>query len=182
VSKIPLDDLYIYSKENGFQLATFEEVLREFGKKIAFDIEIKTPGFEDDIIQLLRRYPPVNPLMISSYHSAVIRRIKELDPSINTGLVVGKSSIVRLAIMPFTIFRRHLLRSKANSAHLNLNIASEAIISELTESGFEIYIWTVNYEKDMKRFIALGVDGIITDKPDLLNSLKGATRKVSLNL
>lgn len=182
VNKIALDDLLLYSKENGFQLTTFEEVLREFGTKIGFDIEIKTPGFEDDIIQLLKRYPPVIPLMISSYHSAVIRRIKALDPSINTGLVVGKNSIVRLAIMPFTFFRRHLLRSKANSAHLNLNIASEAIINELTEFGFEIYIWTVNEERDMRRFMALGVDGIITDKPDLLKSLEGAARKVSLNL
>jgi glycerophosphoryl diester phosphodiesterase len=182
MSEIPLDDLRVYSNEKGFRLATFEEVLKEFGTKIAFDIEIKTPGFEEDIIHLLNRFPMVFSPTISSYHSGVIRRIKALDPSINTGLVVGNSRIIKHGFIPHTIFRRHLLRSKANSAHLNLNIASQAIINDLTEFGFEIYIWTVNDEKDMKYFMALGVTGIITDKPDLLNSLKGATRDVSLSL
>jgi glycerophosphoryl diester phosphodiesterase len=182
ISKISFADLDSYSQENGFRLATFEEVLGEFGTKIGFDIEIKTPGFEEDIIQLLRGYPSVIPLMISSYHSAVIRRIKALDPSVKTGLVMRNSPIFKFGIMPLTVIRRYLLRSKANSAHLNLNIASRAIINELTEFGFEIYIWTVNEERDMRRFIALGVDGIITDKPDLLKFLKGAGRNVSLSL
>jgi glycerophosphoryl diester phosphodiesterase len=41
----------------------------------------------------------------------------------------------------------------------------------LTESGLAVYIWTVDDETDMRKFIGLGVDGIITNKPDLLNSV-----------
>ena len=33
-------------------------------------------------------------------------------------------------------------------------------------AGFLVYSWTINREKDIKRAIALGVDGIITDFPD----------------
>ena len=35
------------------------------------------------------------------------------------------------------------------------------------EAGLEVVPWTVNEPEDMERLMELGVDGIITDRPDL---------------
>ena len=35
----------------------------------------------------------------------------------------------------------------------------------------DVLVWTVNSEADMVRAIELGVDGVITNRPDVLNSL-----------
>ena len=32
-------------------------------------------------------------------------------------------------------------------------------------------VWTINEEKDMQRLIDLGVDGIMTDKPEMLKNV-----------
>jgi glycerophosphoryl diester phosphodiesterase len=36
---------------------------------------------------------------------------------------------------------------------------------------YRLYVWTVDEEPEMRRLIALGVDGIITNKPDLLRQV-----------
>jgi glycerophosphoryl diester phosphodiesterase len=79
VSNVLFNDLHFISKVRGFKLALFDDVLKAFGSRISFDIEIKTAGFEEEVVYLLKRYPPLFSPMISSFHSGVIRKIKKLD-------------------------------------------------------------------------------------------------------
>jgi len=182
VSKITLDELRRFSGENGFQLATFEEVLKLFGSRVAFDIEIKTPGFEREVVSLLKEYPPLFPPLISSFHPGIIRKIKRLDCSFRTGLVIGNNRVFRFNFILENFLTGYVLRSRADSVHLNIKIASPLLINDLTELGYEIYIWTVNEPEDMQNYIALEVDGVITDQPDLLGSLINTGRKMSISL
>jgi len=174
VSNIPVSYLNILSKKNGFELVRFDDVLREFGSRIALNIEIKTSGFEEEVVYQLKKHTPLFPPMVSSFHPKVIRKIKKLDCSLKTGLVVGNSRLLKFGYFSRAILRQFALKSRADSVHLNLNIALDSIINELTDLGFDIYIWTVNDKRNMRNLIDMGVDGIITDKPDTLNSIKDA--------
>jgi glycerophosphoryl diester phosphodiesterase len=48
-----------------------------------------------------------------------------------------------------------------------LQIVDEKLIDVVHESGLQIHVWTVNDPRIMQRLVALGVDGIVTDRPDL---------------
>lgn len=48
-----------------------------------------------------------------------------------------------------------------------------ALISEAHRLGLRVVVWTVNKREDMARMIELGVDGIISDRPDLLREVAG---------
>ena len=48
-----------------------------------------------------------------------------------------------------------------------------ATIHEAQSLGLKVVVWTVNTEADMRRMIALGVDGIISDYPDELRRVAG---------
>ena len=55
---------------------------------------------------------------------------------------------------------------------------SASSITEAHSLGLPVIVWTVNDPKDMSRLIDLGVDGIISDRPDLLRTVaagKGIT-------
>jgi hypothetical protein len=41
------------------------------------------------------------------------------------------------------------------------------LIDVVHESGLQIHVWTVNDPRIMQRLVKLGVDGIVTDRPDL---------------
>lgn len=47
------------------------------------------------------------------------------------------------------------------------------LISEAHRLGLRVVVWTVNKREDMARMIELGVDGIISDRPDLLREVAG---------
>jgi glycerophosphoryl diester phosphodiesterase len=48
-----------------------------------------------------------------------------------------------------------------------------ALVSEAHDAGLRVVVWTVNKTEDMARMIELGVDGIISDRPDLLRQAAG---------
>jgi len=45
------------------------------------------------------------------------------------------------------------------------------LVKQAHASGLDVFVWTVNNKSDMKRMIKKGVDGIITDRPDILRSI-----------
>jgi glycerophosphoryl diester phosphodiesterase len=51
------------------------------------------------------------------------------------------------------------------------NIAKESIVKEAHRHNMAVMYWTVNEEAEMRRLIKMGVDGIITDRPDLLKQI-----------
>jgi glycerophosphoryl diester phosphodiesterase len=55
----------------------------------------------------------------------------------------------------------------------NLRVVSRRFVSGAHAHNVAVHVWTVNETEDMERFIELGVDGIITDRPDRLMRLLG---------
>lgn len=51
------------------------------------------------------------------------------------------------------------------------NIVNQRMVRDAHRHNMAIIYWTVNEENDMRRLIELGVDGIITDRPDLLKAV-----------
>jgi glycerophosphoryl diester phosphodiesterase len=45
------------------------------------------------------------------------------------------------------------------------------LVERCHEAGVKIIPWTVNSEKDLKYLMGLGVDGVITDYPNLYNKV-----------
>ena len=54
-------------------------------------------------------------------------------------------------------------------------LAHKWFICNLQRNGIKVFVWTVDEKKEMKKFISLGVDGIITNYPDRLYKLLNAS-------
>jgi glycerophosphoryl diester phosphodiesterase len=48
-----------------------------------------------------------------------------------------------------------------------------SLVAEAHALGLRVVVWTVNKPEDMTRMIEIGVDGIISDRPDLLRQVAG---------
>ncbi len=168
VSRISYSELYDIAEATGFRLSTFEEIVREFGSRIPLDIEIKVRGFEEKVIQLLEKYPPAFEPVISSFIPGVIGCIRKLDPSTKTALVLGYSKIPFMNIIMRPIINRLISKTGVDSVHLHRHLVSRRILRKLFATGVKVYIWTVNKPDEMTRLLKAGVDGIITDTPDVL--------------
>jgi len=57
---------------------------------------------------------------------------------------------------------------KAEALYISARTAKEKLILSAHKEGLDVSIWPVNSAWKMKRFIAMGANGIITGKPDML--------------
>ena len=65
------------------------------------------------------------------------------------------------------------LHSSVGVQGIGLNrqlLASPAVVERLQRAGWKVFVWTVNRAADMRRFADWGVDGIITNRPDVAKS------------
>jgi glycerophosphoryl diester phosphodiesterase len=47
------------------------------------------------------------------------------------------------------------------------SLVTEEVVKSCHRKGVKVIPWTVNEREEMEKLVALGVDGIITDYPDL---------------
>ena len=70
-------------------------------------------------------------------------------------------------------FRARSRRRAARSGRRIFGDVTPALIAESHALGLKVVVWTVNKPTDMARLIEMGVDGIISDRPDLLRQVAG---------
>ena len=59
----------------------------------------------------------------------------------------------------------------AEAVHPEWKMTSAEVVRSAHAAGQKVNVWTVNAEADMRNLIALGVDAIITNYPQLLATI-----------
>lgn len=139
------------------RLERLSAVLERYHQRAFLDIELKVPGLEELTVELLRRYPPKKGAVVSSFLASVIAKIHALDPTVSLGLICETKAELS--------HWRHLPLGYVIAHH---ELLTNSLALEVQSAGKKIFVWTVNGKRDMERFAELGVDGIISDKTDLL--------------
>jgi glycerophosphoryl diester phosphodiesterase len=150
----------------GEHVPTLGEVLKLVAGKLRLAIEIKPAGIEPEVVAAIHE-AGVRPadVMIFSFKREVIEAIAKLEPSLPTTWLIGEM------LWQDSGRREKLaeaLQARASAVGLPVPRVDPAIVRLARESGLPIFVWTVNDPADMRYLMRIGVDGIITDRPDLL--------------
>jgi glycerophosphoryl diester phosphodiesterase len=154
----------------GQRIPTLQEIIDlAEGTPVSFYIETKNPElypaeFEARLLDLLRRNHVHKRTVIQSFSPHSLEKIKSLDPSIPTALLVEtpEPDPVDAAVRP-----------GANELAIDYRLLTPELAARARDWGLTIAVWTVNEKEDFRRMIRLGVDRIITNYPDRLNRLLG---------
>jgi len=182
VSKLSYDQLQIAARQNGFAIAEFADIIRRFGPRIPMNIEIKVRGFVPEIVAVLEKYQPAYPPVLSSFFPWVLARIKALNRTLDTGLIIGKDQVHRFGFLKRPVLKLLAQNIGTGSLHLQDSIIDSRITKSVHDLGMRLLAWTVDHEDRMRALIGLGVDGIITNRPDLLYGVcaKMASEKIPI--
>lgn len=144
------------------QVHCLEETLARYAASAWLDIELKVPGLEEATIAALEQSPPQRGYIVSSFLPAVVMRLRALRPDLRTGWIVdSRFHLIHWTRLPIDALIPH---------H---QLATEKLIRDAQDAGKEVYVWTVNEEREMRRFAGLGVDAIISDDTQLLGRTLG---------
>jgi glycerophosphoryl diester phosphodiesterase len=137
--------------------ATFEEVLRQFGASAYLDIELKTSGAEEAIVDALKANPPQRGYIFSSFLPGILQSLHDVDNTLPLGLLCERQERIGawrdLPVMAFLP---------------RYDLIEEYLIEEVHGAGMRIITWTVNSSRQMRRLAEWGIDGLISDDPQLL--------------
>ena len=160
------DTLEREAEERGFHIPTLKEVIDLCHNKIRMDIEIKEAGFENKVVKMCNKYLDYDEYTIKSFKEKVIYRIKMLDNNITTGLLLGSRKIKLWQRVEESFPIGKIIRCKCDFVSPNEWLATPGFLFRMKLQKVPVYVWTVNKKRSMTYFLNLGVEGIITDKPD----------------
>lgn len=154
-------------KQGGFKshIPSFEEyVKRSKELDVKLLVELKPHGKEPDnyvdlVIQELKRLGIDKKYKVMSLNKDVMVELNKKEPDIDTGYVIPIQfgSFNNIGVDFYVIedfsFSNYLLR--------------EAKIEKKN-----VFVWTINDQEDMTRYLQTAVDGIITDNPKMVNDVK----------
>lgn len=154
----------------GEPIPTLDEVIETLPASAFLNIEAKrfrlrSDGLEASLVDAIRRHNLLGRCIVSSFNPVLLWRLGRMDRTIPLGLLYAPD-------LPFGFNRgwpRWLLRLAA--LHPYHEQVTPQLVQQARGRGQQINTWTVNEPADMRRLIDLGVDGIITDRPDLLTDL-----------
>lgn len=151
----------------GFKVPVFEEVVKLCAGKIFMDIEVKSPGYEREMIHILHKYCDYDEYSIKSFEDPAVYHVKEIDPNITTGLLLGKGHVgVAFRLKELFPIRR-LRQAKCDFVAPIYPYVSHFYVYRMHRKNYPVQVWTVNKERQVKKYLKYKVDAIITDKPDM---------------
>lgn len=144
------------------RIATLEDVITATRGKASLYVDIKpdrdTPELTREVVRLLQRMNAVQGTVIAAAEWYVLAEVRQLEPELGTTL------LAQFIVGP-------LWDRNFDNLGLRRNRTTPAAVAQTHRSGNEIHVWTVNSPNAMSRFIDMGVDNIITDRPDVLAEL-----------
>lgn len=167
-------------KGQGVQLATVEEIFLLFPHKRAV-IELKDTNrpelyeaMNQEIWRLIQQYNMEDKVIIASFDHKINQRFKEISNgqvAIGAGESEATSYLTRMILRLNGIAHTDAQAFQLPTTQHGLDLTQKNIINGSRQRGLDVYYWTINDEETMRDLIAKGVDGIMTDNPELLEKV-----------
>jgi len=150
---------------------------------IELDVDLKLPGYEARVLDALREYGLVERALVSSTFMRSLVLLRELEPRLRLGWsyprakrdytaswlykvpVYAAIGVIRRRL-PAAV-RGHILAGRCDALMANWLFVTRALVEAVADAGGELYVWTVDDAKRIRRLEALGVTGVITNDPRL---------------
>jgi glycerophosphoryl diester phosphodiesterase len=161
----------------GLRVPTLAEALRRY-PRMRFNVDAKSvdPALADALARVVREARAEERICVGSFFDAQAERLGALLPGVCRFLPEGAAT-------------RHVLAAKAGAAPVglpagydladlparmgDLTVIDPPVVEHFHRLGIPVHVWTVDDEAEMRALLDLGVDGIVTDRPDVLARVLG---------
>jgi glycerophosphoryl diester phosphodiesterase len=122
------------------------------------NVEIKSGGTEERVIESLSRTAIGDRTFISSFTASIVRRIGEIDPQIRRWLLVDRWDLPAMRLFD---------EATAQGLCLGVDSATGLVLEDLARREIPVVVWTVNEAARVRELLRAGVAGLISDLPSM---------------
>jgi glycerophosphoryl diester phosphodiesterase len=158
-------------------LAQVLDTLKPSGAQLLLEIKVdaaRTPyaDIESKVLALVDARGLHDRVIVMAFEAPTLRRVRALDPTIRTALLVSKTRVSRerAGAADLVTWARDV-----GATHLGVEhpVVDAGLLSAVRAAGLQVAAWTANEEADIRRLVDLGVGVVISDRPDLALTLAG---------
>ncbi len=166
-----LDAGYWFGEEySGTEVPTLQEVIDILPDDVHINIDIKNDSIfsgklETGVVKIIAHNDLYHRVMVSSFDPTSLVRVKRADSRIPVALIYTANHPAPLGQGWF------IPVIKPEALHPNYKMINDEYMEWAKTKGFRVNVWTVNDPVIMEEMLDMGVDGIITDYPDLLHEI-----------
>jgi len=136
------------------KIPLFEDILDYAKDNIKLVVELKPDSRKTDLVEKVVGYVKnrnmISKVMIQSLDYKSLEMIETIEPRIATGFI---------AYMLYGDYKKLVV----DFLNVEKSYLSEKIIKDIHNAGKKVWVWTVNSEDEMEKFVDMKVDGILTD-------------------
>jgi glycerophosphoryl diester phosphodiesterase len=170
-----LDAAYHFAPERGHPLRgtgvripLLEEVLATFPECL-LNLDLKQADIEELLAAELRRLGAEDRVLVGSFHDRRLARFRRASSgwvatSAGPREVIAALTACRLGRTPSGPADAYQVPERSGP----LRVVGARFVEAAHRAGKQVHVWTVNDPADMHRLLDLGVDGIVSDRADLL--------------
>ncbi|HTX00946.1 MAG TPA: glycerophosphodiester phosphodiesterase [Acidimicrobiales bacterium] len=165
--------------DRSLRVVRLAEVLEAYpGVPLNLDVKESAPAvppYEEALARLLGSHGRSDDVIVASFADASTDAFRELAPSVGTSpgaALLGRAGMALLAgRLPgeevCAELRRHVA-VQLPASYNGVEVVDEHLVGFAHDLGLAVHVWTVDDPAEMERLVALGVDGIMTDRPSVL--------------
>ena len=167
VCKLTLSEIRNLDAGMDETIPTLQEAVAWAKGRTTLLVEFKEPGLEAKAVKIFKGNRDI---LAISFFPTVLEELKRLDSRIETGLLFdSKPGHLDEFLSACKQLRISWILGKAKFINRKLVAAAH-------EKGLRVLAWTIDKRKTMIKKIAMGLDGITSNKPDLFEELISSKR------
>jgi glycerophosphoryl diester phosphodiesterase len=167
IADLPWSEVEVARVGGREPIPRFDELLEAL-PDARFNIDCKSDEAVDALVRALRRHDVLHRVCVGAFSDRRLRRLRrELGAELCTSL--GPTETARLTFGMPTPAEVHAAQVPVRSGPVE--VVTERRVARAHRRGLQVHVWTIDDPSEMERLIDLGVDGIMTDRPEVLRDV-----------
>ncbi|HET8626035.1 MAG TPA: glycerophosphodiester phosphodiesterase [Thermomicrobiales bacterium] len=164
IAATPLAELQRVEVGQGERVITLADAMEAVRGRAALLVDLKADGLAEPIVATARRLD-FGPVVVCGGYWESLRDVKRLAPEIGTSLTLDRDWRARYG-------DDAIERAGTDALTVDARILREpGLLARCHARGLAVLAWTVDRPADMRALLALGVDGLTSNRPDLFATL-----------
>lgn len=157
-------------------IPTLGEVLRRYpDRRVIVEMKVDSAAMGEAVVAEVRAAKAVDRVCAAGYGATSIATVRRALPEVATSACHAE---VRLALyrswLGFPVRHPPFGGYQVPEHAGRIRVVSPRFVRHAHRAGLRVQVWTVDAEADMRRLLAWGVDGLITNRPDVAVGVRNA--------
>jgi glycerophosphoryl diester phosphodiesterase len=138
-----------------------------------FNIDVKSDDAVDATCAVIEAHAAIERTCLASFEHSRLKRIRRRLPDVATSASTREVALVK--VLPAFVLRiagaPQGVCLQVPAKHHGITVVTRRFIKRAHALGQQVHVWTINDAVEINRLLDLGVDGIITDRTDVLKDV-----------